>query len=140
MKESLLEAELNQLLAVGKVTLPHLAWTYATLNNRVADTARYDNAAFAACPATSGWTQDQLHGTWTAVRNTLQDVLGRSAKSFEAAAEAMTQVAANYEATNADIAAKIKNDWRDGAPDAVISKRDDKVLPPPPPPVIMANK
>ncbi|GAA4235069.1 hypothetical protein GCM10022254_41490 [Actinomadura meridiana] len=57
-----LEAELNQLLAVGRITLPHLAWTYATLNNRLADTARYDNAAFAACPATAGWAQDQLHG------------------------------------------------------------------------------
>ncbi|MGH3391978.1 MAG: hypothetical protein ACRDOO_24155 [Actinomadura sp.] len=140
MAESMFASELNQLLAVGKVTLPHLAWTYATLNNRVADTAGYDNAAFAACPATAGWTQDRLHGTWTSLRDRLQDILGRSAQSFEAAADAMVRVAASYEAADAHAAAEVRAAWRDGAPYSVVSLPEDRRLPPPPPRVIIANK
>jgi hypothetical protein len=140
MADSRLEAELNQLLAVGKITLPHLAWTYAKLNNRVAHASGYDNTAFAACPATAGWTQDQLRGTWTELRNRLQDILARSAKSFEAATEAMLQVAANYEAADADATGRIRQAWRGGPPEYLLSVGDDKKLPPPPPGVIMAKK
>jgi hypothetical protein len=140
MAEPVLEVELNQLLVAGKVTLPHLAWTFATLNNRVADTAHYDNAAFAACPATGGLAQDQLRGTWTALRDRLQDVLGRSAKSFEAAGDAVLKVAAHYEAADADVAARIKKVWNDGAPEQFISHRADIILPPPPPSVIMSDE
>ncbi|GAA4619353.1 hypothetical protein GCM10023195_87430 [Actinoallomurus liliacearum] len=131
--------DLNQLLGAGRVTLPHLAWTYATLNNRVADTVGFDNTAFAPCPATGG-VQDQLRAPWTALRNRLQDVLGRSAKSFEEAGTALVHVAAHYEAAEADAATKVREAWRGGAPDAVISIPEDKVLPPPPPHVIMTRK
>ncbi|MEV0407111.1 hypothetical protein [Actinoallomurus sp. NPDC050550] len=131
--------DLNQLLAAGRVTLPHLAWTYATLNNRVADTSGFDNAAFTPCPATGGG-QDELRAPWTALRNRLQDVLGRSAKSFEEAGTAILHIAANYEAAEADTAAKVREAWRGGAPDAVISIPDDRVLPAPPPRVIMTQK
>jgi hypothetical protein len=139
MTQSVFAAELNQLRAVGKVTLPHLAWTYATLNNRVAETAGYDNAAFAACPATAGWAQDRLHGSWTSLRDRLQDILARSAQTFDAAADAMVELAAVHEATDAHAAAEVRAAWRDGAPDSVVSRIDDRVLPPPPPRVITAK-
>src|SRR5690348_16516144 len=131
--------DLNQLLGAGRVTLPHLAWTYATLNNRVAGTTGFDDAAFTPCPATGGG-QDQLRAPWTALRNRLQDVLGRSAKSFEEAGTALVHVAAHYEAAEADAAAKVREAWRHGAPEAVISIPDDKVLPAPPPRVITTQK
>ncbi|MEV5748383.1 hypothetical protein AB0L00_11235 [Actinoallomurus sp. NPDC052308] len=139
MTESFLVVELNHLLAAGRITLPHLARTYATLNNRVADTSGYDNTAFAPCPAAGG-AQDQLRAPWTALRNRLQDVLGRSAKSFEAAGDAMVHVAAHYEAAEADAAAQVRKAWRGGAPDRVLSIADDKKLPPPPPRVIMTHE
>ncbi|MEV5704471.1 hypothetical protein [Actinoallomurus sp. NPDC052274] len=138
MTDPLFVVELTHLLAAGKVTLPHLAWTYATLNNRVADTTGYDNTAFASCPATGG-AQDQLRAPWTALRNRLQDVLGRSAKSFEAAGTAIVHIAAHYEAAEADAAAQVRKAWRGGAPDEVISIPADKVLPAPPPRVIMTH-
>lgn len=139
MTDPFLVVELNQLLAVGRVTLPHLAWTYATLNNRVADTTGFDDTAFAPCPATGG-AQDRLRAPWTALRNRLQDVLGRSATSFEEAGTAIVHVAAHYEAAEADAAAKVREAWRRGAPDGVISVPADKVLSPPPSRVIMSQK
>lgn len=132
-------ADLNQLLGAGRVTLPHLAWAYATFNNRVADTAGFDNTAFTPCPATGGG-QDQLRAPWTALRDRLQDVLGRAATSFEEAGTALVRVAAHYEAAEAGAAAKIREAWRGGAPEAVISIPDDKALPPAPPRVIMSRK
>ncbi|MCO5968978.1 hypothetical protein [Actinoallomurus soli] len=139
MTDPFFVVELNQLLAAGRVTLPHLAWTYATLNNRVADTAGFDNAAFTPCPTTGGG-QDELRAPWTALRNRLQDVLGRSAKSFEEAGTAIIHIAAHYEAAEADAAAQVRKAWRSGAPDDALSIPADKTLPPPPPRVIMTQK
>jgi hypothetical protein len=76
-----LVADLSQLLAMGTLDLPHLAYAYARCNRDVAGTAAGDALAFGGgySPKGDGGTTGTVHALWSGLRNTLQDAIGETA-------------------------------------------------------------
>jgi hypothetical protein len=132
-------ADLSQLMAVGRLDLPSLAYIYARVNREVAATGDYDDKTFAPCPSTS---VDRMRGPWTDLRDRLQDYLGRGALHLEAAGEAIVHVADTYAASDAATQAALRKAWAHGVPPDFGRNpkdiRSPEPLPPAPPKVVLA--
>ncbi len=106
-----LAADLNQLLLLGRVDLPLLQYTYATLNNTLAGGP--PGSAFTPVPAVGS---DQAGGEWTSAAGYLQNVFAQTADTLGATAQMILHVAALYEATDNAARDAIAGVWADGPP------------------------
>jgi hypothetical protein len=130
--------KLSQLLAVGRLYLPYLADSYATMNNKVAATADYDASAFPPLPSTE--PTNPVRGPWTELRDRLQNYLGQGSRNFTAAGESIVYIANTYAATDATTEHEVRQAWSGGAPASFGFSYTTKPVPLPPPPqhVVMA--
>jgi hypothetical protein len=126
----------SRLVAAGKLYLPDLAYTYARLNNEVANTHSQDDITFLPCPSTG---TDVVRSKWTELRDLLQDYLGRGALNYESAGEALVHIADTYEAADANVRITIQDLWKNGVPKRYWpATGQHESLPPRLPPVVIS--
>lgn len=102
-------ADLALLKIVGVVDLPNLVDTYTALNRMVNTTGDSEPDLFTAL-GYRGY--DHAHPGWLEMRNTLQDVFGKTAQTLEALAQTITHIVATYEATDGAAAQQVESVWR----------------------------
>ena len=129
MAPSQFGAELSALRLIGEVDLPMLAYTYAVCNNRVAGTATTDYTVFTP---REGGGNDQVGADWKALRDTLQNILGRTSTTLTHTGQVMVHIVRSYAATDTESARDLADSWSDGPPG-----RETEVAPAAPPAVIV---
>jgi hypothetical protein len=83
-------ADLNELRIVGAIDLPMLGYTYATVNNAVAETTAAETAAF---QTSDGGTPSRTAVSWPDLRNQLQNILGHTAENMHTTGQTVAGVA-----------------------------------------------
>jgi hypothetical protein len=125
-------ADLVQLSLVGSADLPTLAYTYASLNNKVAGTSASDAGEFQQRGAPGAW--DQVAEPWTYLRNRLQEILGKTAQTLETTGQVLVHVVEVYKAADTTVAASFAGAWRDGLPPGAAPT---ETVPSGPPPAVI---
>lgn len=127
-------AELSQLRVVGRVDLPTMASTYASMNQAVNSTAGGEAAAFAA----PGGTTAASHAAWSALRDDLQNILGKAANNFRDAGVLMEHIVDAYTATDEAARKSLEAAWANGRkPDLLEAEETFSYRAPPP--VVLKN-
>jgi hypothetical protein len=123
-------ADLSELKVVGSVDLPAMAYTFAALNNIIDGTAGHDNDAF-GCEGPGGL--DQVYPEWSQLRDSLQNIFGKTATNIQIAGGIVLHVVEAYAA--ADVKAKWSLDsiWKGGRP----SLQEGENSPPGEPPAVV---
>jgi len=123
-------ADLSELQTVGAIDLPAMAYTFATLNNAIDRTATYDVAAF-TLEGAGGF--DQVYPAWSQLRDSLQNIFGRTSANIQTAAEVVTGIVQAYAETDTEAARALQSAWHNGPP----SLQAGEHPPPGPPPVVV---
>jgi hypothetical protein len=123
-------ADLSELRTVGAVDLPSMAYTFAALNNVVNKTNSADSSAF----AWSSGGMSQAYSPWSQLRDSLQNLLGKTSQNLEEAGQAVVQIVQTY--ADSDSAAKqsLQAAWRDGNTPPLL---DGEYPPPGPAPAVV---
>ncbi|MEU4218177.1 hypothetical protein [Actinoplanes sp. NPDC026623] len=103
-------AELSQLRIVGRVDLPELSFTYASMNQAVNGTAGGEAAAFQA--PDGGTASSQV--VWSALRDEIQNVFGRTAIGMLDAGVVMEHIVDAYSATDDAARTSLESAWANG--------------------------
>ncbi|BCY13193.1 hypothetical protein [Actinoplanes sp. L3-i22] len=107
-----LAADLSELRMVGQVDLPALSYTYSALNNMIDDTAGADAAAFSW--SAGGWSQ--AYEPWAELRNSFQELLGKTSENMDIAGGAVLRIVDHYAAADDEAAAALRSAWQNGPP------------------------
>jgi hypothetical protein len=127
-------AELSQLRVVGRVDLPALSSTYASMNHAVNSTASGEAAAFQA----PGGVTAGSHAGWSALRDDLQNILGRTATSLLDAGVVIEHIVDAYVATDDAARTSLESAWASGqTPD--LQEAEEKFSNGAPPPVVIKD-
>jgi hypothetical protein len=127
-------AELSQLRVVGQVDQPALGWTYASMNRAVDSTASGQAAAFQA----PGGGVAASEAAWSALRDDLQNVLGRTAGSLQDAAVTVLHIVQAYAAADAAARGSLESAWANGQTPGLL-EAEEKFSYHAPPPVILKD-
>jgi hypothetical protein len=103
-------AELAQLRIVGQVDLPALSWTYASMNKAVDSTAGQEGAAFQA----PGGGVAASQAAWSALRDDLQNILGKTANNVQDAAVAVGHIVDAYAESDHAARDSLNAAWSNG--------------------------
>jgi hypothetical protein len=122
-------AELSHLRVVGRVDLPALSSTYASMNQAVNGTAGAEAAAF---QAPGGATASSQAG-WSALRDDLQNVFGSTANSLLDAGVVIEHIVDAYIATDEAARTSLESAWANGkTPDLqAVEEQFSRSAPPP---------
>jgi hypothetical protein len=126
-------ADLSELKIVGSVDLPTIGYTYATMNQAINGTAAYDRAAF----ETPGGGIASTRAAWSALRDDLQTVLGRTANNMQQAAAVMMNAVEAYAEHDRAAGQSLREAWRNGQPGVVDAEA--KYVYQSPPPVVLPD-
>ena len=126
-------AELSQLRTVGRVDLPALGWTYASMNNAVDATAGREAAAFPAPAGAAAASQ----AAWSALRDDLQNILGRTGANLQDAGVVIEHIVDAYAETDHAARDSLDAAWQPGAvPPGLLGTEEKFVYENPPPAVL----
>lgn len=127
-------AELSQLRVVGRVDLPTLSSTYASMNQAVDSTAGGEAAAFQA----PGGGTAASHAVWSSLRDDLQNILGKTANNLLDAGVVMEHIVEAYTATDEGARTSLESAWANGqTPD--LQEAEEKFSYSAPPPVVLKD-
>ncbi|MGH8876603.1 MAG: hypothetical protein ACRD0P_04550 [Stackebrandtia sp.] len=94
-----LGAKLKDLLIVATDKIPAMASIYGDSNGKLAKTSEGQNDAFyqhEASPAMGGGEISRIYGSWTILRDELQDVFGQTQTNLNDTATTMVEVVNSY--------------------------------------------
>jgi hypothetical protein len=101
------------LKVVGSVDLPAMAYTFAALNNIIDGTSGHDNDAFGR----EGFGDlDQVYPEWSELRDSLQNIFGRTATNIQTAGNVVLHVVEAYAATDEEAKRSLDSIWKQGPP------------------------
>jgi hypothetical protein len=112
LKGPYLAADLSELMMIGTVDLPTLAYVYAEMGRRLA-VSNEDGPAFAVAGASGS---DQVGVAWTALRDRLEGILSGTSQALSAAGDTILYIAQQYENTDQDAKASLQSVWANGVP------------------------
>src|SRR6266545_1316492 len=127
-------AELSHVRVVGRVDLPALSFTYASMNQAINGTAGGEAAAFQA----PGGGTAASHPVWSALRDDLQDVFGKTATNFLDAGVVMEHIVDAYIATDEGARTSLEAAWANGQT-ADLQEAEEKFSHSTPPPVVVKD-
>lgn len=110
-------ADLGELRIIGRIDLPMIGYTYAAVNNAVADTADQDTAAFQTA---AGGSLSRIADSWPDLRDQLQNILGRTAANVQSAGRTVEHIVATY-LEGDELTRDVLNDaWAHGSPPGAV--------------------
>ncbi len=131
------EADLERLYSLAIRDLPDIAYIYARLNREMAGTTNGDLDVFSGFssggPSAVGVDGiSSVYGKWSALRDDLQNALGKSAKDVSDAADAVMSITKAYAYQDLDNARQILKHWSDyGVAEKYQISYDDYPMPAP---------
>ena len=128
-------AELSHLRVVGRVDLPALSSTYASMNQAVNSTAVGEAAAFQA----PGGGTASSQAVWSALRDDLQNVFGNTATSLLDAGVVIEHIVDAYIATDEAARTSLESAWASGQTPDLQTVEEQFSQSTPPPVVIKAT-
>ena len=127
-------AELSQLRIIGRVDLPAMSYTYASMNQAVNSTVSGEAAAFQA----PGGGTAASHGVWSGLRDDLQNILGSTATNLLDAGVAIEHVVDAYAASDDAARDSLEAAWANGQTPG-LQDAEEQFTPGPPPPVVIRD-
>ena len=121
-----LGADLYRLWQAGRDNLPSVAKVFADANNHVASTSSAGATPFIRSAEFGSGATGPIYPAWTALRDQLQTILGRTADNLEQTGQALCLAATEYAKTDIDAANELsrqKTDNGDPAPVTVPASR-----------------
>lgn len=129
-------AELSQLRIVGRIDLPALGWTYASLNNAVAATAGREAAAFQA----PGGGAAPSMAAWTELRDRLQNILGQTGANLQDAGVVIEHIVDEYAETDTAARDSLAAAWKPGTIPPGLVGSEEKLSYRNPPPTLLTGE
>jgi hypothetical protein len=127
-----LAVDLSELKVVGSVDLPAMAFTFAALNNLLDGTAAHDKAGF---DSVSSGGFDQVYPQWSQLRNSLQNILGKTATNIEAAGTVVLHIVEAYRVSDGEARQSLDSVWKNGLPPSL--QHGERPPPGAPPAVVL---
>lgn len=121
-------ADLSELRTIGVVDLPAMAYTFATLNNTIDGTTAHDNDGFGTETGL-----DQVYPEWSALRDSLQNLFGKTSQNIQVAGDVVVHIVDAYAASDDGARRDLENAWKNGPP----SLQDGEKPPPGEPPAVV---
>ena len=109
-----LGVELVRLNHAGLIGLPRLAEAYLDAHHRLAGTRDTDHAfrrSYRGAVYGYGLSMGRVHGPWTELRDTIQNILGNMAANVWYAGDVIRQIADAYATADTEAGEKLQAEW-----------------------------
>lgn len=122
-----LGVRLVELRHAGRIGLPRLAEIFVDANRKLAGSSDVNSAfdrPYGSQHYPGGASSGMVMGPWTALRNTVQTILGNTANNVEAAGAVLCEIADTYEEQDTAAGEELRRLWNERAIDATDPEGD----------------